>query len=74
MALNDFVISFLDVEVSIIGMGSTLARGDLAAPFSGDAIDSGRLLLGEPRGDGRCCQDRVFDRDGAIVALGEGFD
>lgn len=37
-------------------------------------VEGGRLLVEpvEPRDRGRCCQDRVFDRDGAIAVLGDG--
>lgn len=36
--------------------------------------DDGRLLtdpLVDPREEGRCCQESVFEREGAIPALGD---
>jgi len=63
-------IWLLDISVSSLVVGSGVAPGDLTALFSAATIDSGRLrALVEPRDVGRCCQDSVPARDGAIAAL-----
>lgn len=72
LAPSDCAISFLEIAASPPFDCSALARGDRAALFSEATMDNGRLLPAtEPRDDGRCCHDRVFERVGPTVVLGE---
>lgn len=66
---RDCEIWLLDTPLSLVGTGSTAARGDLEALFSEatkEPID--------PRDEGRCCHESVPAREGAIAALGEGAE
>lgn len=66
------MISCLDIAVLSPDNGSMLALGVRAALFSEATIDSGRVLVtAEPRDEGRCCHDIVFDRAGPTAAFGE---
>ena len=74
-APSDCAISDLDVASSLVGAGSTLARGDLAALFSDATIDSGRLLpLTVPRDEGRCCHDNVPERERDVAVPEESLE
>lgn len=65
----------LDRLSSFAGAGSAAARGDFVALFSEATMDNGRLLEPvDPRDEGRCCQESVPAREGAIAALGEGVE
>lgn len=47
-----------------------MLNGDDSAALSSEAtFGDRRPFMAEPREDGRCCHERVFDREGAIAAL-----